>query len=57
MRFDINFINMNERHHIAEYSGQLKNGRMQGKGTYWFESGTRYVGEFKDGQFHGNGKH
>lgn len=29
--------------------------RMQGTGEYTFSTGTKYVGEFKDGMFHGNG--
>merc|ERR1719347_2324822 len=38
-----------------EYSGDVKNGRMEGKGEYIFASGTRYVGDFLDGKFHGQG--
>lgn len=29
--------------------------RMEGKGEYTFPTGTRYVGEMKDGMFHGKG--
>ena len=43
------------RHIYADYTGQLKNGRMQGHGTYIFPNGTKYVGEWNDGQFHGKG--
>ena len=39
----------------SSYSGDMKNGRMEGKGEYSFASGTRYCGEMKDGQFHGSG--
>merc|ERR1712137_1201343 len=28
----------------SQYSGDVKNGRMEGKGGYIFASGTRYVG-------------
>lgn len=28
---------------------------MQGKGEYTFPTGTKYVGEFEDGMFHGSG--
>ena len=37
------------------FSGERKNGRMEGQGTYRFPSGTVYTGEFLDGEFHGEG--
>ena len=37
------------------YTGERKNGRMEGFGTYRFPSGTVYTGEFLDGEFHGEG--
>ena len=37
------------------YTGERKNGRMEGYGTYRFPSGTVYTGEFLDGEFHGEG--
>eukprot|EP00325_Prymnesiales_sp_UTEX-LB-985_P031502 CAMPEP_0174721734 /NCGR_PEP_ID=MMETSP1094-20130205/37039_1 /TAXON_ID=156173 /ORGANISM="Chrysochromulina brevifilum, Strain UTEX LB 985" /LENGTH=172 /DNA_ID=CAMNT_0015922479 /DNA_START=81 /DNA_END=599 /DNA_ORIENTATION=+ len=37
------------------YSGERKNGRMEGYGTYRFPSGTVYTGELVDGEFHGEG--
>jgi hypothetical protein len=39
----------------AVYTGERKNGRMEGFGTYKFPSGTVYTGEFVDGEFHGEG--
>jgi len=39
----------------AVYTGERKNGRMEGFGTYKFPSGTVYTGEFLDGEFHGEG--
>ena len=39
----------------AVYTGERKNGRMEGFGTYRFPSGTVYTGEFLDGEFHGEG--
>lgn len=39
----------------AVYTGERKNGRMEGYGTYKFPSGTVYTGEFLDGEFHGEG--
>ena len=42
-------------HKYANYNGDLKNGRMQGKGVYFFPNGVKYVGEWNDGQFHGKG--
>ena len=39
----------------AVYTGERKNGRMEGFGTYRFPSGTTYTGEFIDGEFHGEG--
>ncbi|KAM3600431.1 uncharacterized protein V6R79_023427 [Siganus canaliculatus] len=40
----------------SSYKGDLKNGRMDGKGEYTFPTGTKYVGEMKDGTFHGKGE-
>ena len=39
----------------SSYDGDIKNERMEGKGTYSFSSGTRYEGELLDGRFHGKG--
>lgn len=39
----------------AVYTGERKNGRMEGYGTYRFPSGTVYTGDFLDGEFHGEG--
>ncbi|CAL8277906.1 unnamed protein product [Merluccius merluccius] len=39
----------------SSYKGGLKNGRMEGNGEYTFPTETRYVGETKDGMFHGKG--
>ena len=53
----------------SSYAGDIKNGRMEGNGTYCFASGkvedgttewshilgTKYVGELLDGKFHGKG--
>ena len=30
-------------------------GRMEGEGIYKYEDGTQYVGQFKNGAFHGEG--
>lgn len=34
----------------SSYEGERVNGRIEGKGTYEFPSGTVYTGEFKDGE-------
>jgi len=39
----------------SQYDGETVNGRIEGKGKYFFPSGTTYVGQFKDGEFHGEG--
>ncbi|XP_075900947.1 MORN repeat-containing protein 5 [Nelusetta ayraudi] len=39
----------------SSYEGDMKNGRMEGKGEYTFPTGTRYVGETYNGMFHGHG--
>ncbi|XP_057289668.1 MORN repeat-containing protein 5-like [Hydractinia symbiolongicarpus] len=41
----------------SSYSGDYKNGRLEGKGNYQFPTsvGTKYVGDMKDGKFHGEG--
>ncbi|XP_062334501.1 MORN repeat-containing protein 5 [Osmerus eperlanus] len=39
----------------SSYTGEFKNGRMEGKGEYVFPTETKYVGEMRDGMFHGKG--
>ena len=55
-----NFKKMEKMNDILQYTGSsydgdIKNERMEGKGTYSFSSGTRYEGELLDGRFHGKG--
>ena len=40
---------------LASYEGSTEAGRMEGEGIYKYEDGTRYVGQFKNGAFHGDG--
>ena len=37
------------------YSGEWKDDKLHGQGTYTFSSGEKYVGEFKDDKRHGQG--
>ena len=39
----------------SAYDGESNNGWEQGKGTFTFPNGVKYVGEFDKGEFHGNG--
>lgn len=44
------------------YVGEFKDGRYNGRGTYYFlennpNMGGKYVGEFKDNKFHGQGRY
>jgi hypothetical protein len=38
---------------LASYEGSTEAGRMEGEGIYTYEDGTKYVGQFKNGAFHG----
>ena len=40
---------------LASYEGSTEAGRMEGEGIYTYEDGTKYVGQFKNGAFHGDG--
>ena len=40
---------------LASYEGGTEAGRMEGEGIYKYEDGTQYVGQFKNGAFHGEG--
>jgi len=40
---------------LAAYEGSTEAGRMEGEGIYTYEDGTKYVGQFKNGAFHGDG--
>jgi len=37
------------------FQGDVKNGRMEGRGKFFFENGNVYEGEFLNNQFHGQG--
>ena len=41
---------------LAAYEGSTEAGRMEGEGIYKYEDGTQYVGQFKNGAFHGEGQ-
>jgi hypothetical protein len=46
-----------DRQNRLEYSGSFdSSNRPDGNGTFYFSDKTRYVGEFKNGLFHGKGK-
>ena len=42
------FEDGNEKNH-GKWVGEIKNGKLNGKGTYTNPDGSKYVGEFKDG--------
>ena len=35
----------------STYSGPIIHGRMEGKGEYLFPTGTKYIGDIKDGMY------
>ncbi|RKO86588.1 hypothetical protein BDK51DRAFT_35997 [Blyttiomyces helicus] len=39
----------------SPFDSEVQNGRVEGKGKYTFPDGHVYIGDFKDGQFHGEG--
>ena len=39
------------------YEGEMRNGKMDGKGKYIFKSGEIYTGQFKNNKFHGKGQY
>ena len=44
-----------EGREIGKYTGSLKNGKRDGKGTYIGSDGTKYTGQYKDGLLNGIG--
>lgn len=41
----------------ARYVGELRDGKLNGKGTYAWPDGAKYVGEFNDDKRHGQGSY
>ncbi|MDD5571744.1 MAG: protein kinase [Bacteroidales bacterium] len=41
----------------GKYVGEVKYGRMNGYGTFYFNSGAKHVGWFRDNKFNGQGTH
>ncbi|KAI8821752.1 uncharacterized protein EV422DRAFT_505850 [Fimicolochytrium jonesii] len=39
----------------SPFEAEVVNERIEGRGKYTFPDGNVYIGEFKDGQFHGTG--
>ena len=39
----------------GEYTGQFKDGKMEGRGTFYFNNGDKYEGEIKNNIFEGKG--
>ena len=39
------------------YVGKVKDGKMNGRGTYTFSNGSKYEGEYKDGKSDGRGEY
>ncbi len=39
----------------GRYEGELKNGKLHGKGTYYYNSGNKYTGDWVDDQITGQG--
>ncbi len=41
----------------ARYEGEYRNGKRNGKGTYYYANGDKYVGDYVNGDFEGQGKY
>ncbi|KAI9139501.1 MORN repeat-containing protein 5 [Paraphysoderma sedebokerense] len=41
--------------HGSPFQADVVNGRIEGSGKYTFKDGNVYIGDLKDGQFHGKG--
>ncbi len=41
--------------HEQRYDGEMRDGKLNGRGIYSFAAGGRYEGEFKDDEFNGTG--
>ena len=52
---DENMINYQKKYINGTYEGQLKNGKIEGKGIYYYNNGNRYVGDFKNEKREGKG--
>ena len=40
---------------LCQYDGEWRDGRYNGKGTYWWENDDSWTGTFRDGEPHGKG--
>ena len=48
-------LNKEIKYDNGRYVGQVVNGKMEGKGIYYFKSGDRYEGDYKNDKFEGKG--
>ena len=44
--FDYKFTIINQNN--EKYDGKVKNGRRDGQGTYFYENGDQFIGEWKN---------
>ena len=56
-KLENSFIAIKQFDNGDKYEGQMKNGKMHGKGVYSFSNGEKYEGEFKDDMFEGKGEY
>ena len=54
-KISTNYTKRNQ--YIHKYIGQLKDGKYNGEGTYYFANGDRYEGQWKDDKRNGQGTH
>ena len=51
-----NILNSKGNQRYYSYDGEWKNGKMHGRGTYYFADGSKYTGGFLIGERHGHGR-
>ena len=53
---DVSTVEFGQGNNKVLYQGEFADNEVNGKGTLWFQGGSKFVGNFQSGKAHGSGK-